>query len=251
MYEDFGKILINGGNRGLGLGFVKQLLSQAPQKIFATYRSAKTAKELLELAANNPRVLIPILADSTCEEDVSNVAKMVSQETSKLDLVINCVGYLHNVQHGPEKSLRQINANQLLESAKVNALPTLLLAKYFQKLLKHDQPSVFSAISARVGSIEDNRMGGWYSYRGSKAMLNMMISNIAIEFHRTNPNTKVLALHPGTVSTRLSEPFSKNLAPEKLFSIDYSVNCLLDVIKNTEKKPRGGFYAWDGEEIAW
>ena len=70
-------------------------------------------------------------------------------------------------------------------------------------------------------------------------MLNMMISNIAIEFHRTNPNTKVLALHPGTVSTRPSEPFSKNVAPEKLFSIDSSVNCLLKVIENTEKKPRG------------
>ena len=85
---------------------------------------------------------------------------MVSQETNKLNLVMNCVDYLHNNKHGPEKSLRQINAHQLLESAKVNALPTVLLAKYFQKLLKHDQPSVFSVISARVGSIEDNRIAG-------------------------------------------------------------------------------------------
>ena len=146
MYEDFGVILINGGNRGLGLGFLKQLLSKAPHKIFATYRSAETANELLDLAANNSQVLVPILADSTHEEDVGNVAKMVSQETNKLNLVMNCVGYLHNNEHGPEKSLRQINANQLLESAKVNALPTLPLAKYFQKLLKHDQPSVFSVI---------------------------------------------------------------------------------------------------------
>ena len=78
MYEDFGEILINGGNRGLGLGFVKQLLSQAPQKIFATYRSAETGKELLDLATNNPRMLISVLAGSTCEEDVSNIVKMVS-----------------------------------------------------------------------------------------------------------------------------------------------------------------------------
>jgi len=125
---------------------VKQLLSQAPQKKFAAYRSTENAKELLDLASNNPQVLIPILAESTLEEDVSNVSKMVSQETNKLDLVINCVGYLHNAENGPEKNLREINANQLLESAKVNALPTLLLAKYFQKLLKHEQPSVFLPI---------------------------------------------------------------------------------------------------------
>ena len=96
MYEDFGVILVNSGNRGLGLDFVKQLLSKAPHKIFATYRSAQTANELLDLAANNSQILVPILADSTHEEDVGNEAKMVSQEKNKLNLFINCVGYLHN-----------------------------------------------------------------------------------------------------------------------------------------------------------
>ena len=97
-------------------------------------------------------------------------------------------------------------------------------------------------MSATVESIEANRLGGWYNYRRSKALLNMMISNIAIEFHSTNPNNNVLALHSGTVVTRLIEPFSKNLVPKKLFCIDESVNCLLVVIKNTEKKPKDGFY---------
>ena len=93
---------------------MKQLLSQAPQKIIAIYRSSETAKELLELAVNNVQVLFPIFDDSTRKKDVSKASKKISQETNKLDLVINCVGYLHNAEHGPEKSLRQINANQLL-----------------------------------------------------------------------------------------------------------------------------------------
>ena len=82
-------------------------------------------------------------------------------------------------------------------------------------------------------------------------MINMIIINIAIEFHRTNLSTKVLALRPGTIHNKVIEPFGKNVAPEKLFSIDYSVNCLLGVSKNTEREPRGGFYVWDGKEIAW
>ena len=82
-------------------------------------------------------------------------------------------------------------------------------------------------------------------------MINMIIINIAIEFHRTNLNTKVLALRPGIIHSNVSEPFGKNVAPEKLFSINYSVNCLLGVINNTEREPRGGFYVWDGKEIAW
>jgi NAD(P)-dependent dehydrogenase (short-subunit alcohol dehydrogenase family) len=133
MYEDFGVILINGGNRGLGLGFVKKLLSKAPHKIFATYRSTETANELLDLAANNSQVLVPILADSTREEDVGNVAKMVSQETNKLNLVMNCVGYFHNNEHGPEKSLRQIDANQLLESAKIKCPANITACKIFSE----------------------------------------------------------------------------------------------------------------------
>ena len=120
---------------------MKQLLSQAYQKIFATYRSAETVKELFELAANNPKLLVPILANNTSEEELSIVSKIVSFETNKFDFVINCVGYLHKAEHGL-KSLRQINANQPLESAKVSALPRLLPAKYLHNLFKHDQPSV-------------------------------------------------------------------------------------------------------------
>ena len=121
---------------------MKQLLSQAYQKIFATYRSAKTAKELFELAVNNLKLLVPILANNTIEEGVSIVSKIVSFKKNKFDFVINCVGYLHKAEHGL-KSLRQINANQPLESAKVSALPRLLPANYLHNLLKHDQPSVY------------------------------------------------------------------------------------------------------------
>ena len=97
---------------------MKQLLSKAPQKNFAAYRSTENAKELLDLASNNPQVLIPILAESTLEEDVSNVSKMVSQETNKLDLVINCVGYLHNAEHGPEKICARLMPTSYLNQLK-------------------------------------------------------------------------------------------------------------------------------------
>jgi len=165
--------------------------------------------------------------------------------------LVNCVGYLHNSDHGPEKSLRKINEEQFLEAVRVNAFPTVLLAKYFMKLMRHKKEAVFAAISARVGSIEDNRAGGWYSYRGSKAMLNMMLSNIAIEFNRSCPNVKVLALHPGTVDTNLSSPFSKNMDPDHLFTPEYSVKRMMDVIESVDKNPLGAFYAWDGERIPW
>ena len=243
--------LINGANRGLGLGFVKRLLQEPDNTVIAVCRNVAESTELCQLEEQNPSRLLSYSADSTEESALENLSQKLRERIPRLHLLLNCVGYLHNAQHGPEKSLRQINAEQLMESIRVNTLPTVLLAKHFQRYFKHEEPSTLAAISARVGSIEDNRMGGWYSYRSSKAALNMMIRNIAIEYHRSCPNTKVLALHPGTVDTRLSEPFSKNVAPEKLFSVDYSVQQLLEVLQSSARSPQGAFYAWDGERLPW
>ena len=254
MYR-FENALINGANGGLGSQFAEELLKCGASKVFVTYRSGTGAGihsgKLEALIQNYPDRIHPIKADSTKEEGMIEIARVISEEVSEIHYLVNCVGYLHNSDHGPEKSLRKINEEQFLEAVRVNAFPTVLLAKYFMKLMRHKKEAVFATISARVGSIEDNRAGGWYSYRGSKAMLNMMLSNIAIEFNRSCPNVKVLALHPGTVDTNLSSPFSKNMDPDHLFTPEYSVKRMLDVIESVDKNPLGAFYAWDGERIPW
>jgi NAD(P)-dependent dehydrogenase (short-subunit alcohol dehydrogenase family) len=254
MYK-FENALINGANGGLGSQFAEELIKRGAGKVFVTFRSdtgpSGSSGKLDALFQNYPERIVPIKADSTKEDGMIEIVRLVSEQVSEIHYLVNCVGYLHNRDYGPEKSLRKINEEQFLEAVRVNAFPTVLLAKYFMKLMRHQKEAVFAALSARVGSIEDNRAGGWYSYRGSKAMLNMMLSNIAIEFNRSCPNVKVLALHPGTVDTNLSSPFSKNMDSEHLFTPEYSVTRMMDVIEKTDKNPLGAFYAWDGERIPW
>jgi len=131
----------------------------------------------------------------------------------------------------------------------VNALGPSLIAKYLLTHMKKDKKTVFAALSARVGSISDNRLGGWYAYRASKAALNMLIKTLAIEYHRRNQQLLIIGLHPGTVDTDLSKPFQRNVTPEKLFTADYSVGQLLSVIDGLIEDDSGGCFAWDGKRI--
>lgn len=133
----------------------------------------------------------------------------------------------------------------------INALPSLLLAKHLQANFKHKRPGIFATISAKVGSIEDNRLGGWYSYRASKAALNMCLKTLAIEWQRVLPNVAVAALHPGTTDTFLSKPFQKNVPPEQLFTPEQSANYMLKVLKQLKPSETGKFWAFDGELLPW
>jgi NAD(P)-dependent dehydrogenase (short-subunit alcohol dehydrogenase family) len=127
----------------------------------------------------------------------------------------------------------------------------LLVAKHFEPLLAHRERAVFASISARVGSIGDNRLGGWYAYRGSKAAQNMFTKTLAIEWARSRRNVICIALHPGTTDTELSRPFQANVPPQKLFSVERTVTQLLAVIDRLTPADSGRFLAWDGTEIAW
>ena len=258
----FKHALVAGANGSIGSAFIESLLDRGAEKVFAVYRKESEEKRPSQLSDQrlgehaildkySSDNVIPIFADVTDEEDVLWVLDTVLGNVSELHFLVNCVGYLHNDDYQPEKSLRKINEEQFLNAVKVNTLPTVLLAKHFMKLMKHKEKAVFAAISARVGSVEDNRAGGWYSYRGSKAMLNMMISNIAVEFNRSCPNVKVLALHPGTVYSKLIVPFSKNMDSTQIITPDYSVMKMMSVIDEVEKNPLGDFRAWDGEKIPW
>jgi NAD(P)-dependent dehydrogenase (short-subunit alcohol dehydrogenase family) len=189
--------------------------------------------------------------DATQEDDIAQTAAGLQTQGQSLNLLVNCVGVLHDSEVQPEKSLRQIDPAKLLHYFQVNSLPSVLLAKHFQPLLKSTPGSVFAAISAKIGSIEDNRLGGWYGYRASKAALNMFLKTIAIEYSRKNPRTIVVALHPGTTNTRLSQPFQRNVPPDRLFSVDRTVSQLLSVIDQLTEADNGAFFSWDGSRLPW
>lgn len=166
-----------------------------------------------------------------------------------VDLVIVATGLLHDGQRGPEKTLKELDADWLARNFAINTIGPALVAKHFVPLLNPTGKPVFAALSARVGSISDNRLGGWYGYRASKAALNMLIKNAAIEASRTAKRSIVVALHPGTVDTSLSKPFQGNVAPGKLFTPDRAALQLLDVIEGLKPVDTGKIFAWDGEEI--
>ncbi|WNZ23518.1 SDR family NAD(P)-dependent oxidoreductase [Leptolyngbya sp. NK1-12] len=237
--------LIVGASQGIGLEFVRQLLPRA-DRLYATYRDPQA--ELLTI--QDPRLrCLPL--DITDESQIAAAIAEIQAETTVLHTVINCVGVLHEGMMQPEKSLRQLNAEQLLRYFQINSIGAVLLAKHVQPLLKHTHRSIFATISAKIGSIGDNQLGGWYGYRASKAALNMLMRTAAIEYKRTCPRTIVVMLHPGTTDTRLSRPFQRNVPPEKLFSVERTVGQLITILDGLEESDSGEFFSWDGSRLPW
>ena len=243
--------LVVGASQGIGLEFVRQLVS-APRVVhlFATYRQKQTAADLFALAAQHPN-LHCVQMDLTDEAQIESGFQSISQTAPHIHLVVNCVGLLHNEQQQPEKAIRQLDADNLINYFKVNSIGPALLAKHLMAPLKHSEPSLFATISAKIGSIGDNRLGGWYGYRASKAALNMFLKTAAIEYARRSPNTTIVMLHPGTTDTRLSKPFQSGVPPEKLFSTERTVSQLLDVLSDVRPEDSGEFYSWDGSRLPW
>ena len=184
-------------------------------------------------------------------EDEASIAAAALQvaEAGPLDLVFVATGLLHSAEIAPEKSYRQLSAPGLDRYFATNATGPALVAKHFLPLLRKDRPAVFAALSARVGSIGDNRLGGWYGYRASKAALNMIVKTLAIELKRTHPLAACVALHPGTVDTGLSRPFQRGVPAEKLFTAERAAQQLLQVIGAAGAAQSGSVLAWDGSTI--
>jgi len=243
------KIAIVGASGGIGAALL-ELLSQHEDvsEIHATYFQSPAGSALGSIANFGQSTRISWRAlDASIEDQVQQWLSEIDQ----LDWLINCVGMLHNSVGGPEKTIRQLDSQHFAQSMSVNCLPTMLLAKHAQATFKFTKQGVFATVSARVGSIDDNRLGGWYSYRASKAALNMVLKCLAIEWQRSNPNMRVLALHPGTTDSRLSKPFQKNVPNGKLFSAEKTASLLLAQIQNAHRYSTGRFIAYDGEEIPW
>jgi len=239
--------LVVGASRGIGLEFVRQLLaSNSVDRVYATYRNPEA--ELLKTIDTRLECL-PM--DITDEAQIAAAVKEIQAEASVLHTVINCVGILHEGTMQPEKSLRHINSDQLLRYFQVNSIGAVLLAKHIQPLLKHRERAILATISAKVGSIGDNQLGGWYGYRASKAALNMLMRTAALEYKRTCPRAIVVTLHPGTTDTPLSRPFQRNVPPEKLFSVERTVKQLLQVLDQLQESDSGEFFSWDGSRLPW
>ncbi|NJM76371.1 MAG: SDR family NAD(P)-dependent oxidoreductase [Acaryochloridaceae cyanobacterium RU_4_10] len=244
--------LVLGATQGIGLGFVRRLLQDpAIASISATYRTPEAAGELLALAQKHPERLQCLALDITQESEISETLTIIQTTTPKLHWVINCVGLLHDETMQPEKSLQQLNTDRLLRYFQVNSIGAVLLAKHLVSLLKHSDRSIFATLSAKVGSIGDNQLGGWYGYRASKAALNMFMKTAAIEYSRKCPNTIIALLHPGTTDTRLSKPFQRNVPLEKLFSTERTVEQLWTVLNQLELSDSGQFFSWDGSRLTW
>jgi NAD(P)-dependent dehydrogenase (short-subunit alcohol dehydrogenase family) len=240
-------VLVIGASRGIGLEFVRQLLAdQNTAHVYATYRRSA---DLLQQITDSRLECLPV--DVTIESQIAAATGVIQSQVGRLDLVINCVGLLHSDRVQPEKSLRHIESDRLLQYFQTNSISAVLWAKHLQPLFKHSEKSVFASISAKVGSIGDNQLGGWYGYRASKAALNMLMRNVSIEYRRTCPNSIVVLLHPGTTDTDLSKPFQANVPDGKLFGVDRTVLQLLRVIHQLTSTDSGKFFNWDGEILPW
>ncbi|XP_071921189.1 uncharacterized protein [Coffea arabica] len=186
-------------------------------------------------------------------------ANAVRNKYGSLNLLINTSGILSipDVLH-PETTLSKVQQSSLLLAYEVNAVGPILVTKHMWPLLKvgggsgtEREVAVVANLSARVGSIGDNRLGGWHSYRASKAALNQLTKTMCVEFARRKDPLICLLLHPGTVDTDLSRPFQRNVPEDKLFSKEFSVQKLLSIINSAKNPDNGKFFAWDGSEIPW
>lgn len=230
-------VAVIGASGGIGNAFVG-LLAQKDnvQKIYAFSRS--------NTVFDHPKITCGFI-DVSSEDSIESAAKRIDD---KIHIVIVASGILHDDIVKPEKSLRDLNMSSFEKIFSVNAFGPALVAKHFIPLLPKENKSVFVAISARVGSISDNHLGGWYAYRASKTALNMLLKTASIEVARRHKEAVIIGLHPNTVDTKLSKPFQSGI-DHRIFTPDESVQHMLNVIDAVTFKDSGNVFSWDGQEI--
>jgi len=236
-------IAIVGGRGALGRALVKELSMHHPDTTIHAISHSHHDEPL----PNYPNVTYQTLFGND-EHMLEAIAKKITEHAA-LDLVIVATGLLHTNEIMPEKSLSQLSEMKFQQLFSANTIFPALVAKHFLPKLHKRKSAIFAALSARVGSISDNRSGGWYAYRASKAALNMIIKNSAIEIQRTHKQAIVIGLHPGTVDSKLSKPFQKNVPSTQLFSPNYSAQKMLSVLEKLTITDSGKCFAWDGKEV--
>lgn len=236
-------VAVVGASGGIGLALSNILVSESS---IARVNVLSRSPALAESAKLR---YVPI--DITNEETIERAAATVTEEDA-LDMVFVATGILHdNAELQPEKRMTELDPDAFARVIAVNTLGPALVAKHFLPRLRREGKTVFAALSARVGSISDNRLGGWASYRASKAALNMLLRTFSIEHARKYPESVIAALHPGTVATDLSAPFRSRVPAQKLFTPAQSAAYLIAVIERLTAEDTGGFFAWDGSAIPY
>ncbi len=236
-------ILIVGASGGVGRALLDEICQRYPDA--ASFAWSRTMPVSLPAGVRWASV------DITDEASIMKAAATIPE----LDLVVVATGLLHRPGHdamqavSPEKSWRAIDAAAMAESYLINAIGPALVAKHILSKLPRDRRSVFAALSARVGSISDNRLGGWYSYRASKAALNQIIRTLAVELSVKSPKAICVGLHPGTVDTPLSQPFQAIVAADRLFTPAQTANHLVTVIEALQLSQSGRVLDWAGKVV--
>lgn len=234
------RVIIVGSTGGIGNAFVDTLTAEGQvSQIYALSRQGQS----------HPSSKVANLTFDFSNESSIEAAAESLRETGPFDLCIIATGLLQGEGIKPEKNMRAMSLEAFQKSFMTNTFGPAVTAKYFLPLMRRDRKAVLAALSARVGSISDNRIGGWYAYRASKAALNMIIKTLSIENSRRFKEAIIIGLHPGTVDTDLSKPFQRNVAEGKLFTAGYSASKLLAVIEQVTPKDSGSLFAWNGKPV--
>ncbi|MGR8921047.1 MAG: SDR family NAD(P)-dependent oxidoreductase [Gammaproteobacteria bacterium] len=247
-----GGVVVQGASGGIGAALTAALLElPTTTHVLATCRDPAASDALAALAERHGDRLLTSALDVTDEDTIAAAAERFAALGTPLGLLLNVAGLLHDGSMQPEKRLADLDPARLARSFAVNATGPALVAKHFARYFPRRERAVLASLSARVGSIGDNHLGGWYGYRASKAAQNMFTRNLSLELPRRHRGLICVALHPGTVDTALSKPFQANVPADRLFAPARAAAQLLDVIDGLEPGDNGGFFAWDGSPIPW
>ncbi|WP_160063940.1 SDR family NAD(P)-dependent oxidoreductase [Psychromonas sp. L1A2] len=238
--------LIIGANSAIAKALALQVIKESDTKLIVVTRDTSFYQH--EQFNNSKVISIKDYQESSISTVVQDISK---DKTTSINQVFICHGLLHNNNINPEKRLQEFSAESFTEILTANTITPLLWLKNLVPILKGKQPCKVVVFSARVGSISDNKIGGWYSYRASKAAVNMLLKSAAVELSRTAKNIKLISFHPGTTDTPLSKPFQKNVPESKLFTSEFVAKQLLQIVSENEVDGEASFLDWQGKTIPW
>lgn len=230
-------------------------IAQAYEKHLQTLNAEKLEFNIICISSNdlfNYDLSVHYITDYS-QSSLKNIIDNIKQKEVNLHQVIIFNGQLHNDQHMPEKKLEDINSEYFTQLMHSNTLIPILCLQSLIPLLNHQTHCSITALSARVGSLNDNKLGGWYTYRATKAALNMLFKTSAIEIHRRAKNTKLILFHPGTTDTNLSRPFQRNVPEGKLFTPKFVAEQLFKITNDSNLECNGevAYLDWQGDSIDW
>jgi NAD(P)-dependent dehydrogenase (short-subunit alcohol dehydrogenase family) len=239
--------IVVGANGGIGHAAVKCFEKDNQiDHVFAISRDINAERN-----ANNENT--SWLKSDSSELSIARICEQIKESPFSLRYIVIAIGILHNTDNDiqPEKRIASLSADTLHEVFNINTFLPLQWLKGFTELLDKKNPTNIAVLSARVGSIEDNRLGGWYSYRASKAALNMLLKTLAIEYQRRFPRAKLTSFHPGTTKTALSRPFQAGVPEHKLFTVEFVAQRLHQLLQDSAPDGALSFQDWDHKKIPW